>query len=232
MVTAAIETSKVVFEDNQVAKCQGIGATRRELEGTRFARSIADRCGLFSVPRVITSNTEEGIIVFERIKDADTLRRLLPGVADPEELVARTADILARIHDESIDGRSFVHGDFTIENVLYSESQGELAVIDWSAPRWFSSTGEVRPEHDVAMFLISLFNRPVFYSKRIRKVQDLGRHFLASYSDKRDLDTIQLADTSQSLLAQYLPYYRQKAFVRFVANYPSIRRFKRFVLSL
>ena len=231
-MTAAVENARVTILEDRVTKYQSIDATQREIEGTQLASEIARNCGLFSVPSVIESNPESGLIVFERISGADTLRVVLPRIEVPEILVERAAEILARIHGASVGGSVFIHGDFTIENLLYEEKQDRMTVIDWSTPAWLGAHEARESSHDIAMFLMSLFNRPVFYHHRIRDVPTLARCFLSRYSEYHDLDTKKLANTSDTLLSLYLPYYRRKIMWRYVANYPSIRRFRRFVRNI
>jgi hypothetical protein len=89
-----------------------------------------------------------------------------------------------------------LHGDFGMRNIFYVAESDSLAVIDWSNADWIGideALGE--PEIDVAVFMMSLFNRRLFGPWSIPQRRELGRHFLKTYASAspRGLDLDALA---------------------------------------
>jgi hypothetical protein len=117
------------------------------------------------------------------------------------ELVGRAAAALAAIHEhmESPDGATTssaggmgtgprrdpvpLHGDFGMRNVFCLPHSDRIAIIDWSNADWIGFDADLGPaEIDVAVFLMSLFQRRVFGWWPIARRHDVACHFLTTYS--------------------------------------------------
>ena len=226
--------AQVRILDDRVEKQQKPTSAAIELYGTRMGRQIAAQCGHFHVPRVLESDAERGLIVLERILDAHSLRKVLPTFADPVSLISRVALALAAIHSlgeacAGSEATGFSHGDFSIDNLFYVESSNQLYVFDWSLPNWWMDSLEYGPYHDLSIFVMSLFARPVFYSKKVRDVSRLATKFFDVYKSNAEFDAQRMSREFKAVRSDFMPYSFKLNRLRFVANYPSTVRCKRFI---
>jgi SAM-dependent methyltransferase len=189
-----------LVRDDIVIKIQEPGASRRERLRTLAGREVGQRTGLFVVPEILSFDDASGKITFERLR-LTWLREALSDPARSMELVGRAAAALAAIHGhmESPDGAIAsspggmgtgpkrdpvpLHGDFGMRNVFCLPDSDRLAIIDWSNAGWIGFDADLGPaEIDVAVFLMSLFQRRVFGPWPIPRRHDVARHFLTTYS--------------------------------------------------
>jgi hypothetical protein len=129
-----------------------------------------------------------------------------------------------------------LHGDFGMRNIFHVAESDHLAVIDWSNADWIgidAALGE--PEIDVAVFMMSLFNRRLFGPWSIPQRRDLGLHFLKTYASASphglDLDAL------ATIVAATKPRFhegtrRQKGRIRALAYRHSIIDLQFFLRSL
>ena len=180
-----------------VVKLQQPSASRRERLRTEAGHRVGQETGLFLVPAVLSFDDERGEIVFERLR-ATGFRQALAGRDGGEELVDRAARALAAIHRQLAAGdepdasgypaspiRPTVplHGDFGVNNLYYLPDDDRLAIIDWSNADWIEYDADLGPpEIDVAIFLLSLFERRVFGPSPVRRRHELARRFLDTYA--------------------------------------------------
>jgi hypothetical protein len=76
-----------------------------------------------------------------------------------------------------------LHGDFGMRNVFCLPDSDRIAIIDWSNAGWIEFDADLGPaEIDVAVFLMSLFQRRVFGPWPISRRHDVACHFLTAYS--------------------------------------------------
>jgi hypothetical protein len=197
---ASSAARSVLVRDDMVVKIQEPRASRRERLRTLAGREVGQRTGLFIVPEILSFDDVSGKIIFERLR-LTWLREALSDPARSLELVSRAAAALAAIHGQmespdgafasSAGGRSTgperspvpLHGDFGMRNVFYLRASDRIAIIDWSNADWIDFDADLGPpEVDIAVFLMSLFQRRVFGRWPISRRHDVARHFLATYS--------------------------------------------------
>lgn len=223
--------------DDRVEKRQSEKHTGQELYGTEMGRRVAFQCGHFHVPQVLASDLDAGLIVFERMSGAESLRRLLPTYPNPSYLITRAAKALAAIHsmgesNPDSGAAEFLHGDFSIDNVYYVESTDQLFIIDWALPVWQRDARRADKYQDLTIFVMSLFARPICYPNRIQHVQQLAWKFFDVYRDNTEFDRSRMKIVFDELLSLLLRYQRGIVLWRFLANYPSTVRCRRFVARL
>ena len=202
----------VSIEGGRVVKVQEPGASRTERLRTQAGQAVGQQTGLFLVPQILSFDDSRGEIVFERLQLIG-FRQVLSDSARSVDLAGRAAAALAAIHGKmeadpgvprsSSDGlgtglvRALVplHGDFGMRNIFYVAESDHLAVIDWSNADWIGSDAALgEPEIDVAVFMMSLFNRRLFGLWSIPQRRELRRHFLKTYASASphglNLDTL------------------------------------------
>lgn len=190
----------VSIREDVVVKVQEPGASRRERLRTMAGAKVGARTGLFDVPRIVSFDDERGEIVFERLQ-LTWLREALADATRSMELVGRVARALAAIHGEmepapgaltadTATGGAGVplHGDFGMRNVFHLGQSDQLAIIDWSNADWMGFGADIGPaEIDVAVFLMSLFQRRLFEPFPIARRREVALHFLTAYADAAPL---------------------------------------------
>jgi hypothetical protein len=202
----------VSVEGDTVIKIQEPAASRRERLRTQAGRDVGQQTGLFMVPGIVGFDDSRGEIVFERLH-LTRIRELLSDGSRGMDLVGRSAEALAAIHRlmkwcdggrESYPERMEVglerepvplHGDFGMRNIFCMSDSDRIVVIDWANADWIGTDADFgAPEVDLAVFLISLFNRRVFGPWPVPHRHELARHFLTTYTSKSpsgfDIDTL------------------------------------------
>jgi tRNA A-37 threonylcarbamoyl transferase component Bud32 len=206
-------TRVISVGEDVVVKVQEPGASRRERLRTLAGAKVGEQTGLFEVPRIVSFDDARGEIVFERLQ-LTWLREALSRSARSMELVARVARALAAIHGEMQPPAEAVmvpgsgagpepdvvplHGDFGMRNVFCLSRSDRLAIIDWSNADWLGFQADLGPaEVDVAVFLMSLFQRRLFGPFPIARRHEVASHFLATYgaTAPRGLDLDRLTAT-------------------------------------
>jgi len=101
-----------------------------------------------------------------------------------------------------------------MRNLFYIDASDSLAIIDWSNAGWIDYAGDLGcPEIDVAVFLMSFFNRRLFGPWLVPHRHDLARHFLTTYASAsvRGLDLAMLARIVAAKRANYQRQTRRRA---------------------
>lgn len=232
-----VQKARVDLIDDRVEKRQAPNLASRELYGTEMGRQVSLQCGHFLVPAVLVSEPEAGLIVFERVADAESLRRILPRASDADELIRHAARALAAIHSlgkpmPDSGSKDFSHGDFSVDNLFYVRSADQLYILDWSLPVWRNASQYTDRYHDLSIFLLSLFIRRIFYHKGIRQASHLARIFFDVYRENAEFDSQKLEVVFRCMTNEFLPFSYKLSRWRFVANYPSLSRCRRFVARL
>jgi len=132
------------FLGDRVVKRQHPKLSRIELRRTRLGAQIAEDCGLFDVPEILSHNDDEGELVFTYVDQAKTPGQYLR-IRPDMPLMKRVGQALGRIHElgaASCGGDVFWHGDYGVGNVLYSESSDRITVIDWANAKWIHEPPE------------------------------------------------------------------------------------------
>ena len=197
---------QVVLTPDRVAKLSEPAATRVELERTEHATGIADTTGGFSVPRIVDSDVDNGLIVFERLYNVEPLWITLARDSQQRQLLVRCGKALASIHNtripeawqaEKISGpwafnqfnasaSVLLHGDFNDWNVLVDRDTNGITIIDWATSDVCDGSGIVGPpQFDVAWFIVSLFRHRYGGRRRIDRPEDCIDWFLSGYESVR-----------------------------------------------
>jgi len=180
-----------------VTKQQTPEDARLELLKTLRGQEVACRTGLFRVPAVLSHDTSTGLIVFERIHEAPSLRETLAScdVAHAHSLMARLAAILATIHRSqaptgmrmpepyaNAGSPAFLHGDCCLTNILYQPRSDGIVLIDWSYPPWLGVPFTTGPRaFDLVNLCLSFFVRRPFEGLVVPKPRRLTATFLETY---------------------------------------------------
>jgi len=122
-----------------------------EAAKTRLARQIGASSGLFYVPKVVSFDSEVGVLEFERIDGLITLRELaMRKDVRLYPLLKKAGHSLAIVHAQLFlpgeikhelppewmggsEENVFIHGDFNLCNVCFREDLDQLVILDWSA---------------------------------------------------------------------------------------------------
>jgi hypothetical protein len=231
-VTKPVSTSKrsVSVQGDTVVKIQDPDSSRRERLRTGAGGAVGQHSGLFVVPDILSYDDDRGEIVFRRL-NLTGLRQVLSRSKGSAQLIARAAKSLAAIHTqmEPMEGGAGtpesnwapagnrlvpLHGDFCMRNLFYLEESDGIAIIDWSNAGWIDYEGDLGcPEIDVAVFLMSFFNRRLFGPWPVPHRHDLARHFLTTYASASvlGLDLATLARIVSATTANYQRQTRRRA---------------------
>ena len=148
------------------------------------------------VPDVLHVDEAGGFIDFEEIHNALPLARCIHESDKLEEAFRLAARFLADFHanfssptairSRVLDGlgdspESFLHGDFTVDNVLYRLEERDIAVVDWSTAPWVEEAANFGPAHwDVCWMVLSIFALHPFRLGMARR-RAAARVFMESY---------------------------------------------------
>lgn len=213
--------------------------SRLERERSEVGASIGESCGLFDVPEVLSYDDAVGEIVFRFKPDAIPLKKYL-SISPRTQLAERCGRALAHVHltNPSIDdGNVFCHGDYGMGNLLYTESDDRLTIVDWSNAHWVGvplaqSYGPAGL--DLGIAILSLFHCLFSHGPRIPTPAPLGVAFLKGYALTRPC--FRMTD-EQPVLAMIQRRWRMYHFsrwgvIRTVAAMPSWVRGRRFLSTV
>lgn len=178
------------FLGDRVVKRQHPKLSRIELRRTRLGAQIAEDCGLFDVPEILSHNDDDGELVFAYVDQAKTLGQYLR-IRPDMPLMKRVGQALGCIHELGVAscGRDvFWHGDYGVGNVLYSEASDRITVIDWANAKWVHEPPERscgRAGFDLGLALIALFHSRPFGRTCIPRIEALAASFLEGYVEAR-----------------------------------------------
>ena len=211
--------SEIDLENGVFRKYVPADKFRCELQMNKEARKLTLNNGLFEVPDIKFADAENYVIEFELIKDIKMLRAFFItnakfGALSKEKsllynLFNRIGKALSLIHNigQNFDDDSkktfpkdffhskfekdlvFIHGDFTLSNILYNENSNNLYIIDWSTSPVFDFSANFGPRYwDLSFFVSSLFYFSVstIFSYQLRI--SLLKEFLAGYLFEKDID--------------------------------------------
>jgi serine/threonine protein kinase len=169
---------------------------------------LAARIGTFAVPEIVDSTQTS--ITFHRYEPSFTVSQLLTNdYPRALRLAARVAALIVALQDGlahdvgvelpieelKLDHRStFVHGDFTPDNLLVHRDQ--LVAIDWSSSHWVPGPFNRAPDHwDLIWFVQCMYVRDFAGRLTGGKRDAYCRELVAQYHRQRpDLDLAALAD--------------------------------------
>ena len=231
--------STVQVDRDLLIKRQPPERSRLERVRAQFGARVATECGLFEVPEIISHDDASGEIAFRFVSDSVPLRALLIDRTDPE-LMERAGRALAAIHDAGADATGSEvswHGDYGMENILYSETRDRLTVVDWSNAAWALQPVERargNPGLDLGIALISLFHHRILGSARIPKPETLGSAMLRAYVHERDhFSGAAVYQFIVQLIHRRHRYWNaQRGALRAMAYYPSLIRLRLFLFNI
>jgi len=165
-----------------------------------MARQIGIETGLFDVPRIVGIDSENGLVLFERIEGLQRLEAisgLARGVG--VRACARLGESLAAVHlllrlPESMErplptpwtgpGTHMVcvHGDLTAANVCWKSDGQRLIIVDWAtAPAIGEEYTMASRYFDVMWFLAYLFHGVPLRMHPVFDPSPLAEAFLGAY---------------------------------------------------
>lgn len=209
---------------NTVIKTCETASSKIEFIKMTKAKEISSMTGLFYVPEVYDYQEDKGIIVMEKIKDLKGIRNFKFSKASYKDLIINTAKSLAVIHDElhlpkemiipiqkkidHSDGRVFIHGDFSTENISISSTNPRtIVIIDWQMTKIYGGSGTYGTRYfDLSWFINNLFSVPFykyFYSLNVSEYAGL---FVSTYFENCKSYECNIENFSKYLIK----FYRHK----------------------
>ena len=231
--------STVQVDRDLLIKRQSPERSRLERVRAQFGARVASECGLFEVPEIISHDDASGEIAFRFVSDSVPLRALFIDRTDPE-LPKRAGRALAAIHDAGADATGSEvswHGDYGLENILYSETRDRLTIVDWSNAAWALQPAERargNPGLDLGIALVSLFHDRILGPANISKPGTLGSAMLRAYVHERDhFSGAAVYQFIVQLIHHRHRYWNaQRGAFRAMAYYPSLIRLRLFLSNI
>ena len=212
------------------------GSIELEAAMTEAAQKLSKQKKTFIVPKIYTTDKDKNLIEFELLKEAIPLRvpfnRSLKPFAKSsrysaiKEMFSSLGETLALIHNsqqnfESIPKKSFpnsffkptpkevyLHGDFTLHNLLFNTHSGKIVIIDWSTPQFLGFQANWGPNlWDISILISTIFHySPSTFCFSFLKRKNLALSFLRGYqsfiAENKKIDIIDL----QNFLRDYNLY--------------------------
>ncbi len=195
--------ASIEFTDAAVIKRGRPELMRVEAEKTRRAATIARDTGLFRVPQIVHYDAASGVLAIERIPGLIGIRRAGLDVQALITIASGAGAALAAVHRElhlppGMDKRldppwsgddhlSYIHGDFSAENVCIDPARpGIPVVIDWQTTQRHGGEATFDSAYfDIAWFINNWFYKPVH---RLRPARDhaVAKAFLDAYARSAD----------------------------------------------
>jgi len=207
---------------------------KSELEMTLKAKELSDRSGLFYVPNVVDYTKDK--LIFELLacntslrayflKSTKTFSMSKDNLVDIRKVFFNVGLVLGEIHSNNqvflgvkkkyLDlefninesDNVYLHGDFSISNVLYDVNLKRISVIDWSLSQLFSSPANYGPRYWDLTFFISTFfyaSLSTYYSYKLREI--LVREFLLGYLEKTQIDRNIFSNNLGQFIYQFNTY--------------------------
>ena len=157
-----------------------------ELQKTQKAIEISNSTDLFLVPKIISFDKKFGTIVYQKINDSIPIHRIDTSLDIWDILIFRLGRIMSSIHWFNFNNDSygkhytnFIHGDFSVINILYTENNNNICIIDWSMSDLFN--GYIKEPNyllDISWFNISFLS---LFNGDLNRYFDLINKFLLSY---------------------------------------------------
>lgn len=189
------------------------GKADAELLMSRKMVSFSKHHSQFNVPNVLKIDRDNHILTLEHIHNATPLRQYYiyalkkryKSITSLEDVIKMVAESIAIIHMEFGTGKSiikynlpdiynnnnyetYLHGDLTLNNVLYNSQENKIYIIDWSTSSVFPFQANFGCKFwDITFFISSLFvtSPSTFYMSEIRcQIADL---FIETYLNKSGL---------------------------------------------
>lgn len=187
---------QVIILNDRVIKRQNPLLARIELEKTRRAARIGERCGWFHVPRIVDTDENAGEIHFEKLRDVVPFWFAVRRDRMSDDILARLGHSVAAIHNElelplemSIESeppwggskaypKVYIHGDMKNDNILVGLDTRRLWIIDW----WDDTSRTVGPCYfDLAKFVEMILQTRYLGLQSVRDVDEKIDLLLGTY---------------------------------------------------
>lgn len=241
----------VVIAGSTVVKQQLPGRAAREFDKTVAAGQLGRDCGLFVVPQAMGFDAESGTMRLQYLDGYQRLRAALcrADLVFGRRLLRRAGQILAAVHaglrlgpermretwcgDAGTAERQVtVHGDYTLENLMYLPATDSIAVLDWSMAAWLERDVCVAPASiDMTGMLLSIYNqKAVWQREMLAEPEALASEFVDAYSTTTGwrIDQ-QFGALFGSSLDKYRRAFKKTAGGWYWMYVPRLRRLRRFV---
>ena len=241
---------QTVILPDRVIKRQDPASACIEAEKSRRGALIGKECGWFQSPQIIASTLKAGEIQFERLENVVPLWDILRRDDDATDVLERSGRSLASIHNSlqlpsgmssptTLDGRTkfpvvYLHGDFTVFNVLVEPATKAIWLIDWMTSQAVRhGIGTMGPCYfDIAWFVRSMFTQRYFGLAKIREIRKKVDAFIGAYFEEsvnpctRDKFQAYLTDVFQPWVLSSLRFFSPSFFqiLRPVLGYPYVAR--------
>jgi aminoglycoside/choline kinase family phosphotransferase len=236
----------VTLNADTVLKRQAPARLLREFAKTQAAYELACASQSFRAPRPLAASPEAGTLLLERLHDYVPLRAALAAMSLPEqiEILARIARLLRLVHEqlplahEWLDDRiadqapqappARLHGDFTLDNLMFNRRSAQIAILDWSMPAWLDRDACIGPAAiDLVGMLISLFNQRIVQRRKLHDPEQLATAFLDAYRQGLpEAAQLQLAEVFAHNEARYAASLRRTAGWQLPLYVPHQRRLR------
>lgn len=211
---------------------------QNELEMSTIAYELGQSTDLFDSLLIKNIDSSKKAIEFELLKKYSTIREhyiknAKYGSSDQQfkhlkALFQRLGKSLSFIHNgeakfKGVEKRGFpkeffkqefendlvyIHGDFTMRNILYIKEVEKLFIIDWNTSPIFDFSANYGPRYwDLSFFISSfyLFSFTTFFSYKSK--QELVAAFLFAYLENSNIEKKTFLDKLSNFLKSY-NYYR------------------------
>lgn len=218
-----------------------------EIIMSRAAYEISGSTAGFYCPKLHSIDQENGEMTFELLINCKNLRQIFikkagfisntKDLQKLEEIFRRVGKALYQVHsklvqksdlekqalpsqfidNQNIKDLVFIHGDFTLNNVMYNESLDKIYFIDWSSSPVFEQPANFGPRFwDISFFISSTFyfSFSTFFKISFRK--KLIENFLSGYLENHQESTSHFNKKMFSFLSQnnyynlYRSYWKNK----------------------
>lgn len=243
---------------------------QNELEMSAIAYELGQSTDLFDSLLIKSIDSSGKAIEFELLKKYSTIREHYIknakfGTSDHQfkhlkALFQRLGKSLSFIHNgdskfKGIEKRGFpenffkqefendlvyIHGDFTMRNILYIEEIEKLFIIDWNTSPIFDFSANYGPRYwDLSFFISSfyLFSFTTFLSFKSKR--ELIAAFLSAYLENSNIEKKAFLDKLSKFLRSYNYYklygsvlYSDKNIVEKMLLRYSVRMLNKFILKI
>lgn len=224
-----------------------------ELKTTLAARKVATESGLFYVPKILDVDFKDNSIVFEYLPSLIPLSVFLytPSKSTLLRYVEQAGTILSTIHSFlNVDDTkvfipikfsggsplSFLHGDYTLNNVQLDCSCGKIVILDWALTPLVRPPGNWGPVYwDISWMLNSIFISSPYLDANFNERKLLADCFIRSYQQRSsfNLDCKELSSYCDDVFWRYLQIsWKEKRFFLFLLQLRNRYGLKRYAKHL
>ncbi|MBC34773.1 MAG: hypothetical protein CL663_01830 [Bacteroidetes bacterium] len=239
-----------------------------EVAMSQRAKLLSESTKLFRVPAILNIEKEQGFVDLELIENCKTFRQFYISNAkfgankkQKDLLISHFSQLgksLWQIHQEDMNDdlqktsfpegffderfandHVFIHGDFTMRNILIDSEKNEPYIIDWSISPLFDFSANFGPRYwDLTFFISSLFLFSPSTLFSYKSKTEYAKAFLTAYIVEIDVDKAVFVRKLQQFLMEYNYYklydskLKQRSLIKKVIQSYSIKKLYRFANDL